>query len=120
MGGDEDCPQGCGHRVKFLDRKVTQILMEILIEKEWIWWSKTAKMITTTSGKTALVRKNGQVVIEDGLCVWQALSRVGEVELPTARGGPALLNLVRTINADLVRLLQLCSGGVCSGCCFQS
>ncbi len=33
MGGDEDCPQVCGHQMKFLDRKVTQILMEILVEK---------------------------------------------------------------------------------------
>ncbi len=78
MGGDEDCPQGCGHRIKALDRKVTQILMEVLIEKEWIWWSKMAKTIATTSGKTALVHEKGQVVIEDGLRVWEAPSRVGD------------------------------------------
>jgi hypothetical protein len=76
MGGDEDCPQGCGQRIKSLDRKVTQILLEVLIEKEWIWWSKTAKRIATTSGKIALVRENGQVVMEDGLRVWEAPSHV--------------------------------------------
>jgi hypothetical protein len=31
MGRDEDCPQGCGHGIKSLDRKVTQILIEVLI-----------------------------------------------------------------------------------------
>jgi hypothetical protein len=52
--------------------------MEVLIEKECIWWSKTAKTIATMSGKTALVRENGQVVMEDGLRVWEAPSRVGD------------------------------------------
>jgi hypothetical protein len=40
MGGDEDCPQVCGHRVKTPDKKVTQILMEILVRKELIWWKE--------------------------------------------------------------------------------
>ncbi len=87
LGGDKDCPQGCRHRIKSLDRKVTQILMEVLIEKERIWWSKTAKTIATTSGKTALVRQNSQVVMEDGLRVWKALSRVGDRPREDTKGG---------------------------------
>jgi hypothetical protein len=66
LGGGEDCPQGCGYRVEFLDRKVTQVLMEILVRKVWIWWSKTARRITTVLGKIALVREGGQAVMEDG------------------------------------------------------
>jgi hypothetical protein len=57
MGGDEDCPQGWGHRTKFLYRKINQILMEILIEKEWVWCIEAARTVTTMSGKTALVRQ---------------------------------------------------------------
>jgi hypothetical protein len=86
MGGDEDCPQGWGHQKKFLDRKIIQILMEILIEKERVWCSGHL------SGTTALVREAGQVVMEDGLLVWEAPSRVGEVELPAAGGGSGSLN----------------------------
>ncbi len=73
-----------------LDRKVTQILMEILDKKEWIWWSETVGKITTASGEMALVFKEGQVVMEDGLRVWAMPSRVGGVDLPTAGGGPAV------------------------------
>jgi hypothetical protein len=92
LGGDEDCHRGCGYRVEFLDRKVTQVLMEILVKKEWIWWSKMARRITTASGKIALVREDGQAVMEEGLRLWEMPSRVGGVEFPTAGGGPALLN----------------------------
>jgi hypothetical protein len=66
--------------------------MEILVKKEWIWWSKTARRITTTSGKTALVGEVGQVVMEDGLHMWEVPSRAGGAELPAAGGGPALLS----------------------------
>jgi len=92
LGGGEDCSQGCGHRIKFLDRKVTQVLMEILVTKEWIWWSRTAGRITTASGKMAPVWGDGQVVVEDGLRVWETPSRAGGVELPAAGGGPAILS----------------------------
>jgi hypothetical protein len=65
--------------------------MEILIKKERVWCSEAARTVTTMSGKTALVREAGQVVMEDGLRVWETPSRVG---------------------------LQLCSEGVCHGCCL--
>jgi hypothetical protein len=66
--------------------------MEILVKKEWIWWSKMARKITTASGETALVSEDGQVVMEDGLRTWAVPSRARGVELPPAGGGPALLN----------------------------
>jgi hypothetical protein len=46
--------------------------------------------------------------------------RAGEVGLPAAGGGSGLLSQVKNSqqeNADLVRLLKLCSGGVCHECC---
>ncbi len=86
MGGDDDCPQACGHRMKIPDRKVTQILMEILVRKEWIWWKEIARMVITSSDRAALVHEDGQVTMEDGLYVWEALSRAEEVELPAGRG----------------------------------
>jgi hypothetical protein len=73
-------------------RKVTQILMEILVRKEWIWWKEAVRMVITSSNRAALVNKDGQVTMEDGLYVWEALSRAEEVELPAAVGGSGLLS----------------------------
>jgi hypothetical protein len=102
--------------------------MEILVRNEWIWLKRAARMIVTSSDRAAMFREDGQVTTEDGLYVWEAPSRVGEVELPAAGGAscsrgsyllPSLSPLAgQRENADLVRLLQLCSGGVCRGCCF--
>jgi hypothetical protein len=59
--------------------------------------------------------------MEDGLRVWAMPSRVGGVELPAAGGGPAALSRTSSgRNADQVRLLLQCSGGVCRGSCFLS
>ncbi len=91
MGGGEDCSRGCGSQ-GLLDRKITQVLMEVLVEKEWIWWSETAGKVTTVAGETVSVSREGQVVTEDGLTVWAMPSRVGGVDLPAAGGGPAAFN----------------------------
>jgi hypothetical protein len=36
MGEGEDCYRGCGLQAGLLDRKITQVLMEVLVKKEWI------------------------------------------------------------------------------------
>jgi hypothetical protein len=36
LGGVEDCSRGCGHQMGLLDRKVTQVLMESQVKKEWM------------------------------------------------------------------------------------
>jgi hypothetical protein len=92
MGGDEDCSKVYEYRVKILDRKVTQILMEIFVKKEWIWWNEAARMVTTSSDKAALVHENGHVATEDGLYVWEMPTRTGEVEPPAAGKGSGLLS----------------------------
>jgi hypothetical protein len=90
IGGDEDCPQVCGRRMKILGRKVTQILMEV--RKERIWWKEASRMVTTSSDRAVLVHEDGQVTMKDGLYVWEAPPRSGKVELPAAGGGSGLLS----------------------------
>jgi hypothetical protein len=66
--------------------------MEVLIEKEWIWWNEAAGKAATASGAIALVLREGQVVMEDGLQVWATPSRVGGVDLPADGGGFTAFN----------------------------
>jgi hypothetical protein len=37
MEGTEDCSGSCRPQAGILNRKITQVLMEVLIEMEWIW-----------------------------------------------------------------------------------
>ncbi len=37
MAGVEGCSGNCGHPTRILERKITQVRMEILVEKNWIW-----------------------------------------------------------------------------------
>jgi hypothetical protein len=87
MEGIEDCSGSCRLRAEILNRKITQVLVEVLIEKEWIWWNEAAGKVATASGKTALVRKKGEAVMEDGLRVWTAPPRVVGANLPADGGG---------------------------------
>ncbi len=87
MGGIEDCSGSCRLRAGILNRKITQVLVEVLIEMEWIWWNEAAGKVATTSGRTALVRKEGEAVMEDGLRVWTAPPRVVGANLPADGGG---------------------------------
>jgi hypothetical protein len=92
MEGSEDCSGSCGSRAGILNRKITQVLMEVLIEREWIWWNEAAGKVTTASGTTASVYREGEAIMEDGLRVWIAPSRVGGVDLPADGGGSATVN----------------------------
>ncbi len=111
-------PGGCGPQTGLLNRKITQVLMEVLIEREWIWWNEAAGKVATALGVTASVFREGRVVMEDGLRVWSTPSRVGSVNLPADGGGPAAFKINSGRNAGPVRLLLQCSGGVCRGSCF--
>ncbi len=88
--GSKDCP--CGLQRGFPGRRVIQILMETLVRSEWVWLEEAARMIVTSSDRTAMVREDGQVTTEDRLYVWEAPSRVGEVEPSAAGGGSGLLH----------------------------
>jgi hypothetical protein len=47
MEGSEDYSETCGLQARILNRKTTQVLMEVLIEREWIWWNEDAGKVTT-------------------------------------------------------------------------
>jgi hypothetical protein len=92
MEGIEDCSGSCRPKARILNRKITQIFMEVRIEKEWIWWSEAKGKLATASGRTASVHIDGEAVMEDGLRVWTAPPRVVGVNLPADGGGPAAFN----------------------------
>jgi hypothetical protein len=49
MAGMEDCSWNCGSQARTLNRKITQVLMEVLVEKEWIWWNGEKGQVATAS-----------------------------------------------------------------------
>ncbi len=81
MGGGEDCSRGCGPQTGLLDRKINQVLMEVLVEKEWIWWSKTAGQVTTTLGMMTSVFREGH-------CPWRQVASVDNA-VKSWRCGPS-------------------------------
>ncbi len=88
----EGCSGNCGPKAGTLNRKFTQVFMEVQIEKEWIWWNEEEGQVTTASGKAATVHREGEAVMEDGLWIWTAPPRVGEASLPADGGGEATFN----------------------------
>ncbi len=103
MEGIEDCSGSCRLRARILNRKITQVLMEVLIEREWIWWNEAAGKVATDSGTTASVHRKGEAVMEDGLGVWTVPSRVVGADLPalTSRSDAIICRL------DLSRINNL-------------
>jgi hypothetical protein len=55
MTGMEDCSRNCGSQARTLNKKITQVLMEVQLEKEWIWWNEEEGQVATASGKVAAV-----------------------------------------------------------------
>ncbi len=92
MEGSEDCSRSCGPQAGLLNRKITQVLMEVLVEKEWIWWNEAVGKAATTLGMMASVSREGQAIMEDSLRVWATPLRVGGVDLPADGGGSAAFN----------------------------
>jgi hypothetical protein len=79
-------------------RKVVQVLMEVLVEEDWIWWNADKNQVATKTGKLTTVPQVGEAILEDGLWVWKPgddgpiLARVGEANLPIDGGGTASKN----------------------------
>jgi hypothetical protein len=92
MAGIEDCSGSWKPQTRVLNRKITQSLMEVRLEREWIWWNEGKGQLATASGKTATIYKDGEAVMEDGLWVWTAPPRVREANLPADGGGEATFN----------------------------
>jgi hypothetical protein len=98
MAEVEGCSGSCGRRTRTLERKITQVLMEVLVKKDWIWWNAEKSQAATESGKTTTVLRNGEAILENGLWVWKPgdegpiLARVGGANLPADGGGTASVN----------------------------
>ncbi len=95
MEGVEGCSGSCGRQTRILERKITQVLMEVLVEKDWIWWNAEKGQAAAESGKTTTVLRNGEAILENGLWVWKPgdngpiLARVGGANLSADGGGTA-------------------------------
>jgi hypothetical protein len=92
MKGLEDCPGSCRPKAGTLKRKVTQVFMEVQIEKEWIWWNEAEGKVATASGKTTTVHSKGEAAMEYGLRIWAEPPRVGGANLRADWRGPAAFN----------------------------
>ncbi len=95
MAGEEGCSGSCRQQARVLERKITQVLLEVLVEEGWIWWNAEKGQVATESGKVTTVLRNGEAILENGLWVWKPgddgpiLARVGGANLPIDRGGTA-------------------------------
>jgi hypothetical protein len=69
MAGEEGCSGSCRQQARVLERKITQVLMEVLVEKDWIWWNAEKGQAATESGKATIVLGSGEAILENGLWV---------------------------------------------------
>jgi hypothetical protein len=65
--GKEGCSGSCRLQVRVLERKIVQVLMEVLVEKNWIWWNAEKRQAATGSGKMTTVLRDGEAILENGL-----------------------------------------------------
>ncbi len=98
MANQERCAGSCGTPVVALERKIIQVLMEVLVEEDWIWWNEEKNRVATKSGKMTSVLRKGEAILEDGLRVWNPgdddpiLAKVGGANLPIDGGGTGSIN----------------------------
>ncbi len=91
--GEEGCVGSCRPPAIALGRKIVQVLMEVLVEEDWIWWNAEKNQVANKSGKSTTVLREGEAILEDGLRVWKPgddgpiLARVGGANLPIDGGG---------------------------------
>jgi hypothetical protein len=52
MAGKEGCSGYCETPATALERKIVQVLMEVLVEEGWIWWNADKNQVATKSGKS--------------------------------------------------------------------
>jgi hypothetical protein len=93
MASEDGCAGSCRAPVVPLERKIVQVLMEVLVEEDWIWWNEEENQVATKSGKTVSVLRRGEAILEDELRVWNPgdngpiLAKVGGANLPIEGGG---------------------------------
>jgi hypothetical protein len=89
MANEEFCDKGCNEPVTALERRIVQVLMEVLVEEDWIWWNKEKNLMATESGRVTSVLRRGEAILEDGLRVWHP----GDENSDSAEAGGANLPL---------------------------
>jgi hypothetical protein len=98
MAGEEGCSGSCKPPAVALERKIVQVLMEVLVAEDWIWWNAERNQVATKSGKVTTVLRDGEAILEDGLRVWKPgddgpiQARVGGANLPIDGGGTSSNN----------------------------
>jgi hypothetical protein len=98
MAGEEGCSGSCRQQARVLERKITQVLMEVLVEKDWICWNAEKGQVATESGNATTALRSGEAILENMLWVWKPgddgpiLARVGGANLPADGGGTASNN----------------------------
>jgi hypothetical protein len=96
--GEEGCFGSCRPPAIALERKMVQVLMEVLVEEDWIWWNAEKNQVATKSGKATTMLRDGEAILEDGLRVWKPGDNgpiqdgVGGANLPIDRGGTGSKN----------------------------
>jgi len=101
MANEEYCAKGCNEPVTALERKIVQVLMEVLVEEDWIWWNKEKNQVATKSGRTTSVLREGEAILEDGLRVWHPgdddpnSANAGGANLPLDGGGTSTIDSER-------------------------
>jgi hypothetical protein len=129
MAEVEGCSGNCGRQTRTLERKITQVLMEVLVKKDWIWWNAERGQVAAALGRATTLLRNGEAILENGLWVWKPgdegpiLARVGGANLPADGGGTASINQSRsTVGRTQDRFGYSCSAaGECAAeaifCC---
>ena len=63
MADEEGCSGSCKTPAIALERKIVQVLMEVLGEEDWIWWNAERNQVATRSGKATTVLRDGEAVL---------------------------------------------------------
>jgi hypothetical protein len=124
MTGEEGCAGSCKAPVVALERKIIQVLMEVLVEEDWIWWNEERNQVTTKSGKGGHCPQEwrshpgGWAEGVEARRRWSHLSQSWRSK-PSHRWGrdrlqhQKLVKIKQREEHGTARLLLQCSGGVC-------
>jgi hypothetical protein len=58
MASEDGCAGSCRTPVAFLERKTVQVLMEVLVEEDWIWWNEEKNQVPPNPGRQS--RSSGE------------------------------------------------------------
>jgi hypothetical protein len=65
MAGEEGCSGSCRQQARVLERKIVQVLIEVLVEEVWIWWNAEKSQAATGSGRAIMVLQSREATLEN-------------------------------------------------------